>query len=447
MWIGTGFIFLSLGMGSVSKPKVFDLKKTWIQGYVCGPRVGGEKSWRLELCLTHIYKDSRWQKKSETIKTTFYTYLAPDNTDQIRAFIKFKKHTRSNSYVGKVSGDDAWTFLEPKSLKQSPPTQSELQIKRSLGTRTFQMYQAIVLGESAYLSDPIKDVFIRLGIIHLFVFSGFHVGVVFGLFYVVLLLCLLGQKNMVVKKATCLIGAWIATTVFLGCFISFNMPSFRAWLFLGVYVSVQVCLLPKHLLKTILITLFFVLLLAPEETFSLSAYLSFLAVVGIVWSLQLTQIGSQKGVARWLKNNFVISMGAYLWTTPILIYYFSQWHVLTYINNFLLVPTFGILMIALSLLLKLVSMSGVVFLMQAVSILLNQVACLFLKVVDVFLYMQPDPLAVRFSKTLTVLIYACLIAAYLFFQIRARRPGSDFKGAFWAKKFRPRSNDVQSFFP
>lgn len=417
-YAGSGLIILGLAFLSWPAPQQ-DLmsKKVWASAVVCGPVSGTEHYWQANVCLKGVHKNGSWQNTHQVVRTKFYTYQAPLKGTKIHTLIRLKKQDNQNSVLGWTGKDDDWVYTYPLGERYG-----DVAVKSRLSVDAFQIYQAMTTGNASFLNLDLKEQLVKLGIIHLFVFSGFHVGVIFGLFYMFFCIVTAGMRHLVRRKKFNLMCAWISTSLFLGFGLSFNMPSFRAWLFLGMYIASQLFGFSTSLAKTLIITFFLCLLITPQHTFSLSAYLSFLAVIGIVWSLYLTQYDGHSRMIKWIKNNFVISMGAYLWTTPILIYFFSQWHTLTYLNNMLLVPTFGVVLVGLSLLLKLCAIAKLGFLTQPLAGLFDLAVELFTVCIDGFTQVQPESLLVELKLGHLVFIYLGLALVYTFFHYKKASP-------------------------
>ncbi|MCB1198373.1 MAG: ComEC/Rec2 family competence protein, partial [Deltaproteobacteria bacterium] len=300
-----------------------------VQASVCSNALPSNTYYKIDLCLHHDLVEGKWLLHHQKIPTAFYSVRVPKKNDEIYAKLKVKFLEPRQRVFATILDDDGWAWKNQQTDRLADTIVHKAQKK--LPVHVFQIFQSIVLGDAGYLSPALKNTLTEMGVIHLFVFSGFHVGVVYILFYFFLGLFLSGYKHMIWRKKIQLALAWLATSIFLYVVLSFEIPTFRAWLFLTLYVWHQWIEKRRDFWFILSATVFIMLLLCPEGVFTVSSYLSFLAVIGIIWSLQIyaKQKKDAHTIYQKIETNFVVSMGAYLWTTFLLSFFFFYLYILT----------------------------------------------------------------------------------------------------------------------
>ncbi len=204
---------------------------------------------------------------------------------------------------------------------------------------------ALLLGEKSLLPDEIEDKFRELGLSHLLVISGFHIGLISYLLHFMCSKLRLSEGLTLVIIVSFLVIYLVLT----GC----QLPGFRAvvlisLVLIGDYLGYKVDL--YNLLAGVGII---ILILNPWSLFTVSFQLSFMAVVAIAYLAPL--------IDEWLvfpeKMNGLLaaSIAAQLGLLPLLIYYFNRISVISIVANLLIMP-----------LITLILWVGIIFLILAV---------------------------------------------------------------------------------
>jgi len=177
----------------------------------------------------------------------------------------------------------------------------------------FALGSALIFGEKSFLTDDLRNIYVKSGLIHLLAISGLHVGML--ILVLLLLLYPLGRKLSYSITAVIL--------VFYPLFTGLQPPVLRASL-MGILLLIGKI---KNFQINSLNILFFVgtaiIVLSPDMLFSPSFQLSFIAVLGIILGLSMFNI-TGKNFLEMVLGALWVSVVAMLFTTPIVMYYFGQ---------------------------------------------------------------------------------------------------------------------------
>lgn len=179
---------------------------------------------------------------------------------------------------------------------------------RSRAPTSVAMLQALILGEKEF-SNRLALSLRRLGLYHLFVISGLHVGIIACCFWSLL------QGLPVFSRG---ILAGLVLIVYVG-FLGWPIPATRALVMLliigiGSYLDRRI-----SLFHVLCVTVLFFMLVNPFVVFEPGFQLSVGAVAGIV----LVQPTARRVSSRWWIRMALISLGAYCGVLPVLLYHFG----------------------------------------------------------------------------------------------------------------------------
>jgi competence protein ComEC len=189
---------------------------------------------------------------------------------------------------------------------------------------------AMTLGERRDLGETYGE-FQRAGLAHALALSGLNVAILAGFF--VLVLYRLGHWRYLVTLAILLLYLLLVgpqpslvRAVIMGGLVLLG-------LFLG---KGKVAVLP-----TLSLALFIHLLFEPYAIFSLSAQLSYLAVLGM--ALVLPSLPRLEGWRNWLWASVSVTFAAQLFILPLLLHHFHQLPLVSPISNLLVLPILNLL--------------------------------------------------------------------------------------------------------
>jgi len=215
------------------------------------------------------------------------------------------------------------------------------------------MVVALTTGIRHYLSKEDRRLFQQLGISHLMVISGLHIGMVAGVAYV--LFGFLGRFcvllwPMVPAQFWALGGSFFAA-LFYAMLAGFSLPTQRALIMLAF---VQLGLLnckKRRSLDALVAALAVVALVQPLALHSASFWLSFFAVVAIFFLLWSMPAGVFEGAKHSykLKAWLWVQIGICLFMVPLTVFFFSGASVVAPLANAIAIPLISFWVVPLSL--------------------------------------------------------------------------------------------------
>ncbi len=209
--------------------------------------------------------------------------------------------------------------------------------------------KALTIGDRSLLSQAQWDVFRKTGTVHLVAISGLHIGFVAGLVYFLALKGWAYSGILSFSPQKVAVVCALMAALFYAALAGFALPAQRALIMLTVVMAAVYG--QRHIapLKTLTIALLVVVLLDPSAVLSASFWLSFSAVVLILYSCsaRLDRLGYWYSA---VKIHWIMAVGL----APILIFYFQQVSLIAPLANLLAVPVISLLVVPLSLLAVLV---------------------------------------------------------------------------------------------
>lgn len=206
---------------------------------------------------------------------------------------------------------------------------------------------ALLMGERSGVSSDLWQTFSATGTNHLFVISGLHVGFVALCSYF-----LVRQLSRIVVIGAPVIAAQQVAALFAilvsACYCAlagFALPTQRALIMLVVMMSAKVLKRQVHVGDSFIIALLFVLLWDPLAPRSLGFWLSFGAVGTLIAGFSGRT--AQRSIWwRWGRPQWVIFVSF----IPFLLFFFSQFSVISPLANSIAIPAVGLAVVPLCLL-------------------------------------------------------------------------------------------------
>lgn len=225
--------------------------------------------------------------------------------------------------------------------------------KEDFGTEEMGVIQALLLGQRNEITSEIEVDYKEAGAYHILALSGLHIGILLGLFHLLLKPVEILPKGRTIKLIVIVLLLW-AFALLAGLSSSIlratTMFTFVAY---ALYLN-----RPTSHFNILALSLFFILLLLnPLLLFQVGFQLSYAAVFAIVWIYPLLQ-------KLWIPQYWIfrrgwelvsVSMAAQLGVFPLSLFYFHQFPGLFLVSSLLILPFlsfvlgFGIVIIALSL--------------------------------------------------------------------------------------------------
>ncbi len=194
---------------------------------------------------------------------------------------------------------------------------------------------ALIFGDKTQIDNGVKGDFSGAGLMHLISVSGMHVGII----YLLIIFLLGGFKSKVNKK--------IQLVILLGCLwfyagLTGMSPSvFRATIMFSIFiVTKSLSRVSYNIYHSLAIAAFIILLLNPEAIINVGFWLSFMAVISIVYFYPRinTIIYLTKPWSKFIWSLLSLSIAAQIGTAPLVIYAFGYFPLWFLISNIIIVP-------------------------------------------------------------------------------------------------------------
>lgn len=209
---------------------------------------------------------------------------------------------------------------------------------------TFGVAAAILLGYDEKLPAWLRQGYTAAGAMHVLCVSGLHVGIVFMFFNFFLgLVFRKGRRVVLVKTLILLSLIW-----FYALLTGLSPSVQRAAVMISFMLIGKLFRKKGFVLNSMAASAFFILLVDPLVLFNIGFQLSYLAVLGIV--LLHKPVYSLLYFKYWLPDKAweisAVAIAAQLATTPLVLYYFSQFPTYFLVSNLVLVPLSFVVIVA-----------------------------------------------------------------------------------------------------
>jgi competence protein ComEC len=206
---------------------------------------------------------------------------------------------------------------------------------------------AMVLGDRSSMPRDVRDVYIASGAMHVLAISGLHVGI--------LALVLVVMTRLLNLPTTVGAMAVVACVWIYAGLTGLAPPVMRAAAFLTIWALATATLRRPLLLNTVAATALVFLLFDPLLLFDVGARLSFLAILGIRWSMQFSAFSERLfdpvdepswklRLAISVLRLQVMSLGIWLFTAPIVAAEFGVVSPVGFALNVVLIPLVTVVM-------------------------------------------------------------------------------------------------------
>ncbi|MDI6786318.1 MAG: ComEC/Rec2 family competence protein [bacterium] len=209
-------------------------------------------------------------------------------------------------------------------------------IKTTLKAPSRFILQGILLGDKRSMSHETVKLFQNTGIIHILAVSGLNVGLISLLFL------------SFVKKILCFSEkyAYVLTLIIIAMYalITELKPSvMRASLMMASLLIAPIFYRRSNSINNLFLAALILLIGNPKVLYNLGFQFSFIATLGI---LVIVPIARELSNRKWLKKVATISgvsLAAWLFILPIMLYHFHEVSIIALILNVLIVPLVGII--------------------------------------------------------------------------------------------------------
>lgn len=220
------------------------------------------------------------------------------------------------------------------------------QLKQRLDNPLLGLVLALSLGERSQLNVEQWQVLTQTGTNHLIAISGLHLGLIAGFTYFIAYFIWRQFYFLTQRLPAPYFASLAAFTIALiyALLSGFALPAQRALIMLGVFFISLIQ--PRQVLisNVIAVAAIIILILDPFAVIAVDFYLSFMAVIFILY-LTRFRINKQHKLTKWIVLQCLLS----LCLVPILILWFKQVPLYSIAANLIAIPVIGFLIVPLSL--------------------------------------------------------------------------------------------------
>jgi len=365
--------------------RYIDFPASQIQGEVVSPPVYRHKRTRLELAIQSLTMADQYKPLQGRVRLTIAgDPLALSKGDRISYMGRIRSIRNFNNpggfdYERHMAFQRIWarSYVKSDQLRIHPQStiskakfdldELRSQVAGWIDRRTIlwkargpdikAISKALLLGDRSDISIELRERFNRSGVGHLLAISGLHVGIVataaYMLFrFVTSWIPLLRKTGWVGKTAASLT---IMPVLAYGFLAGMSPSTQRAVMMVAVFLLTLLWDRDQDLTNTICIAAAAILIIHPPSLFSISFQLSFVAVLAIVWGMDLVQsfvndrLDGHRVITK-LIMFLVVSGLAILGTAPLVMVYFNQVSLIGIVVNLIAIPLVGFMAVPLGLL-------------------------------------------------------------------------------------------------
>lgn len=269
-----------------------------------------------------------------------------------------------------------------------------------------RVYEAIILGKGYRLTQEMREKFNYIGVSHLMALSGFHIGLVISLVSL-----LLPTKLPFKKKGRNILLLGSLTLYYLGVEHSPSLD--RAYIMGVIYLLGKIFDENTELIKTLVASFIFSLILNPASINTISFQLSYGAVFAIAGIFPYIKTKIYKGKSK-IIDSILLTLCIQIFLTPVLIREFGVIQILSFITNIIMIPV-GSLLISLSFIGLLLENFSLGFIIISV---LNLVFKVFSTLVDFFYNIPFMSVEYKSESPLISIFYIFLITGIFILKFR-----------------------------
>jgi DNA internalization-related competence protein ComEC/Rec2 len=232
-----------------------------------------------------------------------------------------------NALPAPAAGGWHWTLAMEKNLADN--------MSRGLPAETSALLRGIMLGEKTAISRAVKDMFSNTGVMHILAVSGMNVGMV-ALFFFFIFTKIFRLHR---KPASFIL---IMVVILFGQVTGSQASVNRAVVMAIVGLVAVILERDRDMLNSLCLAALLLLAYDPRNLFDVGFQLSFAATLGIILFTPRLQ--------EWLKwsgkiisSTIAVTLGAQLAVTPLIIYYFHKFSLVSPLANLAVVPLVGLI--------------------------------------------------------------------------------------------------------
>ncbi|MEE1070796.1 MAG: DNA internalization-related competence protein ComEC/Rec2 [Cellulosilyticum sp.] len=213
------------------------------------------------------------------------------------------------------------------------------QLEKVFSSEKVGIMEAALLGDDTKLNEYTKSLYQNAGISHVLCISGFHVGVVIGVFSY-LLSCFIMPYTL--KQVMMIIAIW-GYALITGC----ETSTVRATIMVTIGLVGRCMWQEEDGITSLAIAALVILLQNPYQLFMVGFQLSFMAVLGIILcngEIEKKELEVEWKYPKW-QCTLMIWASVQLFTWPVIAYHFYEIAFLLSLVNLIIIPIFSLIII------------------------------------------------------------------------------------------------------
>lgn len=300
--------------------------------------------------LVNIYKDST---KSQllvddrlAVKLVFNAIAEPLNPYSFN----YKKYLQQQQIHHQIYVDNSQYLKLKKSMLSVKGIAANVRekinsvlIQNGFKDDELAVVKALILGQRQHITSELQQSYAGAGAIHILAISGLHIGIILLILKAVFKPLHYFKHGKLSATIIIIILLWMYAIL-----SGLSASVVRAVaMFTAIAIAMQVNR-PSSTYKTVIISMFFLLLFNPYYLFEVGFQLSYLAVFSIVWiQPKLYNLWKSKWwIFDKLWQLLTVSMAAQIGVLPLSLYYFHQFPGLFFVSNLVIIPFLGIILTA-----------------------------------------------------------------------------------------------------
>ena len=219
-------------------------------------------------------------------------------------------------------------------------------LKQVAPERLYGLVLALSLGERSALSSKQKNILTRTGTAHLIAISGLHLSLVAGIIFLIARF-IWSRFYFLTEKLPASVFASVISFLavfFYAALAGFSLPTQRALIMIGVLMYAIFSGRQIVFSSVIAISVFIILLFDPFSIIAADFWLSFMAVIFIIYTLSF-RINRTRKLTKWIYLQCYLSLAL----CPLLILWFKQIPVYSVLANMIAIPLIGFVVVPLTL--------------------------------------------------------------------------------------------------
>jgi competence protein ComEC len=211
------------------------------------------------------------------------------------------------------------------------------------------LFRALVLGDDYALDEVTREYLYAAGLGHLVAISGFNLALVAAFVFLMFRGCLARLASVAGRWGVSPVAGLAAfpVAVLYALLTGMEVPVLRATLMLAVVTLSLIIQRPKDSLNFLAVAALLILAVTPQDLFSASFQLSFVAVAALIWVpprlplpswLREHQEQSWRKAGLYLYQFALVTLVASVASAPLAIYYFHRFPLLGIPANLIVVP-------------------------------------------------------------------------------------------------------------